>query len=234
MTGISFVLTSCGRFDLLEQTLNSFFRQNSCSIAQFILVEDSGNAGVIDLLRMYPVEFEVIINSEKRGQIASIDSAYRRVTQPLIFHCEDDWQFIRSGFIEDSITIIEGIAEASMVNSVVPGVLEEMDAAFDICPAREWNGIRYRLIQSDAHPLWFGYSLNPGLRRTADHRAAGSFAAIGHESDLSLYFRRRGMSIAVLENRACTHIGEDRHVVDSIFPITESPAFKAYWRTKHK
>jgi hypothetical protein len=42
------------------------------------------------------------------------------------------------------------------------------------------------------------------------------------------------MSIAVVENRACTPIGEDRHVVDSIFPITESPAFKAYWRTKHK
>lgn len=232
MTSISFVLTSCGRFDLLEQTLDGFFHFNTAPIRQFIVVEDSGETGVEALLRKYPASFEVIVNHETRGQIASIDAAYRRVSEPLIFHCEDDWLFLRPGFIEDSIKVIEVDSAASMVNLVIPGILPEMDEVLESYDLKTVDGVSYRVLASDSHVLWFGYSFNPGLRRTADYAQLGSFQSIGHESDLSLHFKSRGMGIAVLENRACTHLGEHRHVKDRVFPITQSKAFKIYWKQK--
>ena len=40
---MSFVLTSCGRTKLLDETLKSFFKYNDYNIKDFFLVEDSVN-----------------------------------------------------------------------------------------------------------------------------------------------------------------------------------------------
>jgi hypothetical protein len=45
----------------------------------------------------------------------SIDRAYADVTTPFIFHCEDDWRFFRSGFIEESLLLLEHFADISTV-----------------------------------------------------------------------------------------------------------------------
>ena len=180
MTSISFVLTSCGRFDLLEQTLDSFFHFNTAPIRQFIVVEDSGETGVEALLRKYPASFEVIVNHETRGQIASIDAAYRRVSEPLIFHCEDDWLFLRPGFIEDSIKVIEVDSAASMVNLVIPGILPEMDEVLESYDLKTVDGVSYRVLASDSHVLWFGYSF--GARPTMRNWVASSRSAMSPTS----------------------------------------------------
>src|ERR1035441_5909366 len=82
---ITLVLTSCGRYDLLSQTLESFYKFNTYSIKEVIIVEDWN----------------------REGQIKSIDKAYARVKTPYIFACEDDWCFYKSGFIEKSLEILE-------------------------------------------------------------------------------------------------------------------------------
>ena len=38
---VTFVLTSCGRVDLLDPTLESFFKKNSYRLEDLFLVEDS-------------------------------------------------------------------------------------------------------------------------------------------------------------------------------------------------
>ena len=232
--GVSFVLTSCGRFDLLEQTLASFFDNNTYPVSQFIIVEDSGSQEVRDVVAAFPAAFEIIVNEQNLGQIASVDLAYAKVRRPLIFHCEDDWRFLRPGFIEDSLVIIKAFPQVSMVNMICPGILEDVDEAVKTCVAGEYLGVKFRIIPVNAHPLWFGYSFNPGLRRTADWRAIGSFAAAGHEPDISLHFKSLGMSIAVLEAPAYTHIGEGRQVPDKVFPIAKSEAFARYWKARKK
>ena len=105
---ISFVLTSCGRFDLLRRTLASFLEHNDTKIAKYIIVEDSGDDSVRDVLAEFrDVEFDLIVNQPKRGQLWSIDLAYERVHTPYIFHCEDDWLFTKSGFMEPSLTLLK-------------------------------------------------------------------------------------------------------------------------------
>jgi hypothetical protein len=130
------------------------------------------------------------------------------------------------------MVVLRHFRQVSMVNAICPGILPEMDEALERTEALERDGVRFKIIPPDAHPLWFGYSFNPGLRRLACYRGIGSFAAVGHESDLSLYFKSLGMGIANLERPAFTHIGEGRHVEDSVFPITRSPAFRSYRKTK--
>lgn len=231
---MSVVLTSCGRFDLLERTLASFLQYNTYPLSQFIVVEDSGSPEVRNIIEAFPIAFEVIVNAPSRGQIASIDIAYSQVTKPLIFHCEDDWLFLRQGFIEDSLAVLDSFPQVSVVNLACPGIVEEMDEVLKTCAVLEQCGVRFKIIPPHAHPLWFGYSFNPGLRRTADYRRLGTFTSIGHESDLSVYFKKRNMSVAVLENPACRHIGRERHVRDQIFPIENSNAFRTYWEKKGK
>jgi hypothetical protein len=227
---VSVVLTSCGRFDLLDRTLASFLRHNTHPIAQFLIAEDSGAEQVHGVLARHPFPFEVLVNDPPVGQIASIARAYARVTSPWVFHCEDDWPFTRPGFIEPSLGILKAHPEVSVVNVVCRGVLEQMDAALDRCPVLDHRGTPFRIIPPEADPLWFGYSFNPGLRRTAELRGLGDLRAIGHECDLSRHFKARGMTMAVLDEGAALHLGEGRHVADPVFPITRSQALLAWLR----
>jgi hypothetical protein len=61
--------------------------------------------------------------------------------------------------------------------------IPDMDEVLDGCIAQEIDGISFRIIPAAAHAVWFGYSFNPGLRRTSDYRRFGLFAAFGHEAD---------------------------------------------------
>ena len=72
MEKVTFVLTSCGRLDLLEQTLNSFLRYNNYPIERYIIVEDSADIEVYEkckeLNERFGNIFEFIFNEEKLGQ----------------------------------------------------------------------------------------------------------------------------------------------------------------------
>ena len=51
--------------------------------------------------------FMLFLNRENIGQNASIDKMYKNVNTEYIFHCEEDWEFYKSGFIEDSLKVLE-------------------------------------------------------------------------------------------------------------------------------
>lgn len=95
------VLTSCGRLDLLKDTLNSFILNNTTYIEDFIIIEDSGDKTIGEELvklnkEKYNSMFTIVLNEEQIGQTASIDKAYDMIKDKCnyIFHCENDWLFI--------------------------------------------------------------------------------------------------------------------------------------------
>ena len=45
-------MTSCGRFDLLAETLRTFVACNTAPIARWLVVEDSGREEVRDVVRV--------------------------------------------------------------------------------------------------------------------------------------------------------------------------------------
>jgi hypothetical protein len=209
---ITFVITSCGRFDLLEQCLASFLAHNTAPIARYVLVEDSGDARVRDVVAKFDVPMEVIVNDPPIGQIAAIDRAYQTVATPYIFHCEDDWLFFRSGFIEESLLVLKHDPAITMVHCRRPGQNRSVDLVFENCQPRSLARFQYLKPHPWLVPHWLGYSFNPGLCRLSDYRRLGSFSAWGHEVDVSLYFKLRGRTVAFLAEPACETSGKKRQL----------------------
>jgi len=219
---ITFVVTSAGRFDLLEVTLDSFFEYNTAPIARYVLTEDRGGKSVIEMLQKYPAEFDVFVNDPPIGAFKSIDRVYGTITTPYIFHCEDDWRFFRSGFIEESMVLLDACSHISMVLNRRRGQTPMSDRIYQ-GEVQQYQGIKFRCAPMLAHPHWLGYSFNPGLRRLSDYRKMGSFGRWGVEIDASIYFKRQGMTMATLEDPACETIGQGRHISD--------PALTRNWRS---
>jgi Glycosyl transferase family 2 len=209
---ITFVITSCGRFDLLNDCLASFFKHNTAPMSRYILIEDSSNHGVREIAARYDVPIEVIVNDPPLGQIASIDRAYQTVTTPYIFHCEDDWLFFRSGFVEDSLILLKHKPSITAVICRRPGQNPHTDLIFKKGRLESVANVFYRKPDPWLSPTWLGYSFNPGLRRLSDYRSLGSFARLGTEREASVYFKLLGRTIAVLAKPACETTGLDRHL----------------------
>ena len=210
------VITSCRRFDLLSQSLQSLRTSLDLAPQSWIIIEDSDDEGVRACVRDAGLdEATIILNGRQMGQMPSIDRAYAEVRTPYVFHSEDDWLFYRSGFVGESLAILESYPSISTV-----GLRSRADQHPLVrnMPSRVHDGVGYYVLDPRLHPEYFSYSFNPGLRRIADYRALGPFSPLGHEADVSYAFKRRGFAIASLEAHAVRHIGDDRHVNDPSFP----------------
>jgi hypothetical protein len=223
---ITFVITSCGRFDLLDACLASFLAHNTAPISRYLLVEDSGNAQVHDVIAKFGVPIEVILNNPPLGQIAAIDRAYRCISTPYIFHCEDDWRFFRAGCIEESLVLLKHDPSITAVLCRRPGQNPTNDLIFENCSVQSFKHVRYRKPSPWLDPHWLGYSFNPGLRRLADYQLLGSFSRWGDEMDASLYFKLRRRTIAILAEPACETSGEIRRLPKK----TVSRSLRARWQ----
>ena len=202
------VLTSCNRFDLLQKTLTSLFSHLDIAPKEFILVEDSGNTQIYDVVAKFEQPIRVILNPQNLGQIKSIDLAYSQVTTPYIFHCEDDWTFIRSGFIQESFQLLEKLPHASLIQ--LRGRAE--NPVLGNLPLKVSLDISYFLATKKLDKRYFGYSFNPSMRRLSDYQLVQPFQRIGNERQISWVFKQLNFLTAHLENPAVTHLGDQRHI----------------------
>jgi hypothetical protein len=221
---VTLVITSCGRSDLLARTLKSFWAFNTYPISETIIAEDSGlsldgfRASVSDAAStLFPHGVTWLSNKRRRGQIFSIDRAYEKVSTPFIFHCEDDWEFFKSGFVEASLSILRRH----------PEILQVWIRAHD-----DTNGHPVeRLSQYDfdtacvdhqsPYETYHGFSFNPGLRRLSDYKRLGTYGAhAGYRLDgggraealIGRIYRDMGYRSAILADGYARHLGDNRHV----------------------
>lgn len=172
---VTMVITSCGRQDLLAQTLESFEVQSPDTLDELIIVEDgpADNSFVHDII---PSAKKItLLNSpvQRRGQLLNIEWAYSKITTPYIFHCEDDWKFIKPNFIQDSKTILQEFPDCLMVH------LRSHRDQWQESHNRSWiEETEYKLADLSywktrpwiTHDGGFGFTFNPGLRRLADYK----------------------------------------------------------------
>ncbi|WP_426158679.1 glycosyltransferase family 2 protein [Pseudomonas sp. TSRC2-2] len=210
---ITLVVTSCGRLDLLKTTLDSFDRYNTAPIREVFITEDAGDEGVAAILPAHWKEHSTIfVNRPKLGQLASIDLAYGQVTTPYIFHCEDDWEFYRPGFVEDSMTILEARPQILQIWLRSYNHDLRVHSPYIRLGAREIvDGVACYPLISDK-PEWQGFSLNPGLRRLEDYRLCAPFAGHGGEKALSQRYSQLNREALILEADAVMHTGFGLHV----------------------
>lgn len=156
---VTAVITSFDRWDLLKRTIDSFNRVNTYPIKDFIIIDDSGNIGIHNKIReTYP--YTLIPNQMNIGLVESIDKAYSSVMTPYIWHSEDDFEYIKPGFIEKCIKVMEsddmicrvGIRGTAHIKSLRTEYLLAEDIPYKL--PLEWEG----------HP-WHGFGFQCGLIR---------------------------------------------------------------------
>ena len=220
---ITLVVTSCGRFDLLERTLVTFFKFNTYPIYKTIIIEDSGiKLSKRTISKFIDGNFEIIQNEKNLGQIRSIDLLYSRIKSEYFFHCEDDWEFYRSNFIEDSLAIME---QDSSIFTVFLRAHNDTNGH----PIGEFvkfkNNPKARLIMRNYNQIWHGFTFNPGLRRLKDYKRLSPYAdlcifhkrlnkTIVAEEDLSYYYDREGYRSVITLNSTgyVKHTGDHAHI----------------------
>jgi hypothetical protein len=236
---ITFVLTSCGRMDLLEQTLDSFFKYNDYPIKRYIITEDSTNPKVFEECERlnqekYNGKLEFIFNHEKLGQSKSIDKAYSMINTEFVFHLEDDYEFYRAGFIERSIDLLDSRPEVlqgwlqskkdGQVNVIAPKVFKtEKGTPFrKIQPASFYTGRTLENGEKETVIRYAGFTYRPTLKRMSDYYILGSggYTQFGQEHLVDYYYRDLGYSFVSLtendEDGFVNHIGWTRRVQDHV------------------
>lgn len=214
---VTLVVTSCGRFEHLRKTLSSFDQFNTAPIKAVIIVEDSGSESVRSVIPAgWEAHTTVMLNQPRIGQLAAIDRAYASVETTYVFHCEDDWEFYRLGFVEESRLILERMTNVVQVwlRSFAHDV--RVSYPFHTLGDRlELDGVACSYLLSSA-TAWRGFSFNPGLRRLCDYQKVAPVARFSSsaegESRLSQEFEALGYATVILESDAVLHTGDDAHV----------------------
>lgn len=226
---VTVVITSCNRNDLLLRTLKSFNNFNNYPIKKIIIIDDSGvgenlNWGEIEQELLHP--YMIIKNKTNLGHIESVDIAYSHVDTNYIFHCEEDWEFYSSGFIEKSFEILDLDSKIFTVWLRAHTDTKNHPISFDEkYPIA--NTDFYYLMAANHKNIWCGFTLNPGLRRTSDCMILHPYSKlkvrelskkknlnIMHEMDLSIYYKELNFRAAITSNEKgyVRHIGGKRHI----------------------
>lgn len=211
MEDVTAVITSCGRFDLLEETLDSFFEFNTYPIKKIIITEDSTEGKKLEkLISKYKDKkqnFQLIVNETRLGQLKSIDKAYREIDTKYIFHCEDDWKFFKKGFIEKSIKLLEEDEKILIV-----GLRSKKDFPENFFFDKDYvskPGEHYYNVKGEI------FTYNPALRRKKDMDLFGLHEKLEnqrYEEVLSNFYKERGYKTVFFKEPAVEHIGNKRHV----------------------
>lgn len=206
---VTVCLTSCGRKDLLIQTIDSFYKYNTYEISDFLIYEDR-NEYTDDIIRTinerYP-SIKIYSNHNRVGQRAAIDFLYSLVYTEYVYHCEDDWEFYNAGFIEKSLAYLK----------IYPKILQVHNRQrYDINghPTEDFSD-EYSILCYDFMGIWNGFSFNPGIRRMSDYRIIKSYCSFTYEHEISLEYKRLGYYAIVLNGDGFVrHIGYHRHIKD--------------------
>ena len=218
---VTVCITSCGRLDLLAETLAGFRRHNAAG--RYLLSEDSTDKTIITQLQQTYAEMTVLSGPVRLGLMGSIDRLYARVETPYIFHLEDDWAFDGPVNWPAAIACLDSRPD---VANVSVRAIEEIKAKYRSRsdPVRI-AGTEFRIMRPDAHPESFGWSSNPGLITRALYQQYAPFGRVIHDR-MSGLIKADGKTLAYLMPGVARHIGQERTVTDPMMPArpTSRPA----------
>jgi hypothetical protein len=218
---IDSILTSCGRFDLLARTLESFFQFADMPIDNFIIYDDSCQPFPESIVRNYP-QIKFIEGNGKVGQIKAIDILYSHVKNEYVFSQEDDWSFYKTGFIAQSMDILE--TDPKILQIWIRAQNDRNGHPAVGIPRMTGNRTRYQMLSSEYRKEWSGFSFNPGLRRLSDYKNTfpNGYSGVTEfnikepwksEIEVGQVYKKAGFKAATLMQGYVKHIGGNgRHV----------------------
>jgi len=210
-SNVTCILTSCGRFDLLRITLDSFFKFNTYDITDFIIYEDSGLPVPSELKKTYPF-IRWIESPEQAGQIVALDILWSQVKTPFAFTMEDDWEFIKEGFIEESMEILK--YNPTILQVWIKEIGNTNQHPLRLCK-------NYSVFKNGIG-LWAWHRFNPSLKRKKDYDLIAPFIKYTtfnknkgwkSEAAISKVYNNLGFTAAILPEPYIIHLGGGRRCV---------------------
>ena len=208
---------SCDRLDLLSRTITSFLATSQDYPTRKIILDDSAHPEVFrQLVGQYGKDFDVVCLAENRGIQAAQDFMISYCFTPYIFYIEDDWLFLKPGYLALSKRILETHRDI--------GLIDLSDN-----PLNRLIGTQYHLLGdetedfiykkpwriSNAHYWWIGYCGAPNLKRRVDLVRLGRHEATCAEWHIDRLFALNGLKCVYSKEVYATHIGDGRSVMDS-------------------
>ena len=222
---VTVCITSCGRLDLLAQTLASFRAFNAGGT--YIVSEDSTDPAIISELQKRYREMQVLSGAQRLGLMGSIDRLYSAVDTPFIFHLEDDWEF--DGPI-DWPAAIAMLETNPKVANVCLRAFDEIKPKYRARSDRvSCAGATFQVMRANAHPEFFGWSSNPGLISTSLYKSYQPFGRMLHDQ-MSGAIKKDGRTIAYMLPGVARHIGRGRNVADPMMPARPKSRPKKWLR----
>lgn len=157
------IITSCGRFDLLQDTIDAFLKYYGEEINNLFVYDDYGTMDedmtkdFWSLVHLYDGTPNVKITKGERniGQVAAIDFLMRHVKTKFYCHAEEDFTPIRSGGFEDAINILQNPHVGSV--SLRGGNRKDHNGQPNV------GGIMQPYLD------WTGWQYAPSVRRLSDY-----------------------------------------------------------------
>jgi hypothetical protein len=209
-TNISMCITACGRNDLMEQSLKSFYAVVDQEPQEVLIYEDSDGARPEflnnEIWRCRNVRW--ISGKTRMGQCWACARLIQEAKHDYVFWSEEDWLWHNqiSPFMRESKAILDAHCAVVQVSLRGPSGWHPLVKAGALTIAEPyWRG------------CWGGWSWNPGLRRreTLVRILPQVLASVGlkgleHEQKLSKSLLDQGYRIADLGRPIVTHIGGNR------------------------
>ena len=229
---VTLTITTCKRFDLFKQTINSLINCFDIeNIDEFLCVDD--NSSYIDRQKMevlYPF-FKFIFKNktkEEKGHANSMNIIKNNVKTPYIFHMEDDFKFfVKKNYIEDMLQILNSNKHIGqcLINKNYSETLSDITIL-----GGEFNttqsGLRYyihdyvyneetrkkwtlRHGHGPSSNYWPHFSFRPSLMKREMIEKVGCFKVDSEhfEQDYAYRYVNNGYISAFLEGIYCIHIG---------------------------
>lgn len=180
---VTAIFFSCRRLKLLDRTIETFNEFNTHPLYELIIVNDSGDKVIHQQLKKLYPDYTLVLNRQNVGLVKSIDLGYKHIKTEYFFHSEDDFLFVKSGFIEDSLAIMK---ENDFIEEVWLGNWNSHPVEPGIWKAGE---VEYRILQEnhmrgDDGNAWHGFSMACGLKRHSDYRQVAPYYKVKYHDTI--------------------------------------------------
>jgi GR25 family glycosyltransferase involved in LPS biosynthesis/tetratricopeptide (TPR) repeat protein len=235
---VTFTITTCKRYNLFEQTINSFI--NCCSdvhrIDKWFCVDDNSSEEDREKMKtLYPF-FEFYFKNEKeKGHAKSMNIIRTKVTSPFILHMEDDWKFFcKKDYVSHALDVLIQHPKISqcLFNRNYAETADNINTKGGlpaICPSgRRYIIHEYTKTEEAKRKFaekygnctncayWPHYSFRPSILKSSVWKDVGEFNEnIGHfEMDYSNRCTQKGYTSTFFDSIYSLHIGRltsERH-----------------------
>jgi hypothetical protein len=206
---ITAFILSCDRLDILDKTIASFLKTKDY-VTKMVIVDDSAVDGIFErLVEKYGSFCDVICFPTNRSQWWAMDFMVSYCDTEYIFYLEDDWEFLKSGYLAESKEILEKYRNIGTVDiSWRTFEWQGFDSySKELIDNKFYYKKPWRI--SDYHLRWYGWIGSPNLKRRDDLILLGRVEKWHNEWNIDRKFLALGFKSVFLNGQYVVHLGDE-------------------------